>query len=238
MTREQACSAPPSSSLNPHTRHYTFSDRSLLPNSRQQKGTRGRKAPFISPVFFTSQGALFPSLNSEERLAHVKLCGANWVATGIRTRVTEAGGERVRALTVAGERQSTLPFVDHLRPVTHTERHAHASAPLSRSANGRQARGNSPAERQTTIRVSVCVFTSTRSKRAGDDECTCDGSHCSLHVQQRVQNTRTMEHIRVLWRLNFLYPFCLLLLFAMSISSSGFFSSHSTRPIDQTEETR
>lgn len=91
MTREQACSAPPSSSLNPHTRHYTFSDRSLLPDSRQQKGTRGRKAPFISPVFFTSQGALFLSLNSEERLAHVKLCGANWVATGIRTRVTEAG---------------------------------------------------------------------------------------------------------------------------------------------------
>lgn len=95
MTSEQAFNAP--HQLQFKTKHciiHSVTDPySQTPYSRREPGEK-KKVPFICPVFFILQGTFF-SLNSEERLAHMKLCCANWVATGIRTRVTEAGGECV-----------------------------------------------------------------------------------------------------------------------------------------------
>lgn len=79
MTSKQAFSAP--HQLQYKTKHSALCIQQQIPTPKLPiaEGNRGGKSCFYFLHVFHIARCFFISLNSEERLAQVKLCCANWV---------------------------------------------------------------------------------------------------------------------------------------------------------------
>lgn len=186
--------------------HSATDPYSQTPYSRRKPG--GGKAAFIFSMFFILQGA-FSSLWTQKRDLHRWSCAVlTGLATGIRTRVTEAGSECVfvHLCSLMSANHSCSLFTTYALSNIHTDTHTLiiCCVPVLKADKHvviLQVKDNPQWGCECAFLSSIC------GKCARDNPCKCEHTHLYIATCSTAsKNMRIRVYTHVLGRFNFPHP--------------------------------